>query len=103
MSSIDNELRLALSTGKVQLGSKAAIRELRRGRAKLAILASNCPEETRDTIENYGKLGEVPIMKHPKNSVDLGTLCGKPFPVSAVVINDPGDSKILDLVKNEDA
>jgi ribosomal protein L30E len=31
--------------------------------------------------------------------MDLGTLCGKPFPVSAMVISDPGDSKILDLVK----
>jgi large subunit ribosomal protein L30e len=99
MSSVDQELRLALSTGKVQLGSKAVVRELRRGRAKLAIVSSNCPREARETIDNYGKLSEIPVMEHPKDSVDLGTLCGKPFPVSAMVINDPGDSKILDLVK----
>ena len=99
MSSIDQELRLALSTGKVQLGSKAAVRELRRGRAKLAIVSSNCPREARETINIYGKLSETPVMEHPKDSIDLGTLCGKPFPVSAIVINDPGDSKILDLVK----
>ena len=103
MSSIDNELRLALSTGKVQLGSKVAVRELRRGRARLAIIASNCPPEVRETIENHGKLSNIPVMEHPKNSVDLGILCGKPFPVSVVVINEPGDSKILDLVKEEDA
>ena len=99
MSSIDQELRLALSTGKVQLGSKAAVRELRRGRAKLAIVSSNCPREVKEVIDNYGKLSEIPVMEHPKDSVDLGILCGKPFPVSAMVINDPGDSKILDLVK----
>jgi len=99
MSSIDQELRLALSTGKVQLGSKAAVRELRRGRAKLAIVSSNCPREVKEVIDNYGKLSEIPVMEHPKDSVDLGTLCGKPFPVSVMVINDPGDSKILDLVK----
>jgi large subunit ribosomal protein L30e len=99
MSSVDNELRLALSTGKTQLGSKAAVRELRRGRAKLAILSINCPKEARQTIENYGKLSQVPVMEHPKDSVDLGTLCGKPFPVSAIVITDPGDSRILELVK----
>jgi large subunit ribosomal protein L30e len=99
MSSIDQELRLALSTGKVQLGSKAAVRELRRGRAKLAIVSSNCPRDARETINNYGKLSEIPLMDHLKDSVDLGMLCGKPFPVSAMVILDPGDSKILDLVK----
>ena len=99
MSSIDQELRLALSTGKVQLGSKAAVRELRRGRAKLVIVSSNCPNGMRETINNYGRLSKIPVMEHPKDSADLGTLCGKPFPVSAMVINDPGDSKILDLVK----
>ena len=99
MSSIDQELRLALSTGKVQVGSKAAVRELRRGRAKLAIVSNNCPREVREKIENYGKLSKIPVMEHPKDSIDLGTLCGKPFPVSAMVINEPGDSKILELVK----
>ena len=99
MSSIDHELRLALSTGKVQIGSKVAMRELRKGRAKLAIVSCNCPLKARETIENYGKLSEIPVIEHPKDSVDLGTLCGKPFPVSAMVINEPGDSKILDLVK----
>jgi large subunit ribosomal protein L30e len=99
MSSIDQELRLALSTGKVLIGSKVAVRELRRGRAKLAIVSNNCPQDARETIENYGKLSEIPVMEHPKDSIDLGTLCGKPFPVSAMVINEPGDSKILDLVK----
>jgi len=99
MSSVDQELRLALSTGKVMVGSKAAVRELRRGRAKLAMVASNCPRDARDIIENYGRLSEVPVVEHPKDSIDLGTLCGKPFPVSALVVNDPGDSKILDMVK----
>ena len=99
MSSVDNELRLALSTGKTQLGSKAAVRELRKGRAKLAIVSNNCPREARQVIENYGKLSQVPVMEHPKDSVDLGMLCGKPFPVSAMVITEPGDSRILELVK----
>jgi large subunit ribosomal protein L30e len=102
MSSVDQQLRLALSTGRVQLGSKQAVRELRRGRAKMAILSSNCPKEMKASIENYGKLGNIPIWNHGKDSVDLGVLCGKPYPVSAIVINDPGDSRILDMVKEEE-
>jgi large subunit ribosomal protein L30e len=99
MSSVDHELRLALSTGRVQLGSKTAIREMRRGRARLTIVSSNCPKTKKDTIEHHGKLGDIPVINHGKDSVDLGILCGKPYPVSAICINDPGDSKILDLVK----
>jgi len=90
---------MAINTGGVHLGSKVALREMRRGRARVAILSSNCPEETKETIENYGRLSKIPVIHHPKDSLDLGVLCGKPFPVSTIVINDPGDSKILDIVE----
>ena len=88
---------MAINTGRVHLGSKTAISEIRRGRAKMAILSSNCPEATREKIEVHGKLSGIPVLRHQKDSADLGVLCGKPFPVSAIVINDPGDSKILDM------
>ena len=101
MSSIDHELRLALSTGKVQLGSKTAVREMRRGRARMAILSSNCPAENAEAIETYGRLSEIPVLTHAKDSVDLGVLCGKPYPVSAMVISDPGDSNILKITKED--
>jgi large subunit ribosomal protein L30e len=94
---------MAINTGRVHLGSKVVMRELRRGRAKMAIMSSNSPEEIRERVETYGKLSGIPVLVHSKDSVDLGILCGKPFAVSAIVINDPGDSKILDLVKAEDA
>ena len=90
---------MAINTGRVRLGSKVALREIRRGRALMAILSSNCPEDVREGIENHGKLSGIPVLRHQKDSLDLGVLCGKPFPVSTVVINDPGDSKILDLVE----
>ena len=99
MSSVDHELRMAFRTGRIHLGSKVAIRELRRGRALMAILSSNCPSAIREEIDNYVKLSSVPVLHHQKDSRDLGILCGKPFPVSTIVISDPGDSKILDLAR----
>lgn len=99
MSSVDHELRLALSTGKVQLGSKQAVREMRRARARMAILSSNCPKDKAEAVEQYGKLAKIPVLRHAKDSMDLGVLCGKPYPVSALVINDPGDSRILELTE----
>jgi large subunit ribosomal protein L30e len=66
---------------------------------RMAILSSNCLSKTREEIDNYGKLSSVPVLHHQKDSRDLGILCGKPFPVSTIVISDPGDSKILDLTR----
>jgi len=59
MSSIDPQLRLALSTGRIQLGSKQAVRDLRRGRAKMVIISSNCPVNYREAIEKHGELGKT--------------------------------------------
>lgn len=101
MSSIDHELRLALSTGRVQLGSNTAEREMRRGRARMTVLSSNCPGEKAESIKRHGKLAEIPVLEHTKDSMDLGVLCGKPYPVSAIVINDPGDSRIIDMVEEQ--
>lgn len=100
MSSIDPQLRLALSTGRIQVGSKQAVRDMRSGRAIMAIISSNCPINFRKAIEKHGELGNIPVWHHDKDSVELGMLCGKPYPVSSIVINEPGDSKILDLVKD---
>jgi large subunit ribosomal protein L30e len=99
MSSIDRELRLALSTGRVYIGSKESIQEMRRGRSKLTIISNNCPEKIREKIVNQSKIGRIPVIVHVKDSVDLGIVCGKPYPVSAIVINNPGDSKILEITE----
>lgn len=94
---------MAISTGRIYLGSKVVAREVRRGRGKMVIVSSNCPEVSKERIEAYGRLSDIPIIRHQKDSIELGVLCGKPFPVSAIVINDPGDSRILTLVEKEDA
>jgi len=44
MIDVDNELRLACKTGKVILGSKRTVEEVKWGRARLVIVASNCPK-----------------------------------------------------------
>ncbi len=103
MSVSDQELRMAISTGKVYFGSKMALREVRRGRAKMLILSSNCPADIAERLTEFGAISGIPVIRHMRTSIDLGALCGKPFPVSAIVINEPGDSRILSMVKVADA
>lgn len=100
---LDDELRRAVATGKVLLGTRSVLKEARLGKGKLVILSSNCPKEARERIMELAKLSKIPVIQHDKTGVDLGALCGKPFIVSAMIIKDPGDSKILSLVKSGDA
>jgi large subunit ribosomal protein L30e len=100
MREVEHELRLAFSTGKVQIGSKESIRSLQRNRAKIAIISNNCPKDIKENIKTLGSLGSITVLEHNRDSIELGELCGKPFPVSAIVINEPGDSKILDFIED---
>ncbi len=89
----------AVKTGKVILGSKSTIDATRVGKAKLIILASNCPSNVREDIEYYARLSQIPIYVYHGNSIDLGEICGKVFTVAAMAVREPGDSEILKLAE----
>ncbi len=95
---LETQLKLAMETGKVKLGSNSAIKLLKLGKAKLLIIANNCPENIRKDIEYYASLTETPIYKFKGNNKELASLCKKPFPVSVLTIEDPGESRILEVV-----
>jgi large subunit ribosomal protein L30e len=89
---------MAVKTGKVGFGSKDAIVSTASARAKLIILAKNAREAERDEILHNAKQSEIPVYVFPGSSLDLGAVCEKPFPVSAIVVREPGDSEVLKLV-----
>ncbi|MCS7119824.1 MAG: 50S ribosomal protein L30e [Nitrososphaerota archaeon] len=97
MADLDNSIVMAVKTGKVAFGANSALQGAATGKVKLIILSSNCPQKIRDKIEYCCKLSDIPIVVSPRTSIDLGRLCGKPFPLSAIAIRDPGDSDILEL------
>ena len=100
---INKALRLAVRTGKVLFGSKSALEAAQAGRAKLIILASNCPKITRQDVEYYLKLSNVPFYVYKNSSLDLGAACGKPYPVAVMTLKDVGDSDILKVVEAPNA
>ena len=103
MIDIDKAIATAVKTGKVEFGAKSAIRNAKLGKAKLIILASNCPKNIRADIEYYSKLSKVPIYIYKGTGIDLAVVCGKPFVVSALSIREPGDSEILKVIKSSES
>jgi large subunit ribosomal protein L30e len=92
----EKAIRMAVDTGKVEFGSQRALKLALLGGAKLVIVSSNCPADVLADLRHFTKLSKVHIMDYRGTSVELGTVCGKPFPVSALSVVEQGDSNILE-------
>lgn len=94
-------IRLVVDTGKVELGSDKAKKIALMGGAKLLVIANNIPKSTLADLEHFAKLSNIPILEFAGPSLELGTTCGKPFPVSALTIIEEGNSKILEAISEK--
>jgi large subunit ribosomal protein L30e len=95
---VDRGIRVAVDTGNVTLGSIKSIQGLKLGKGKLVIMAQNCPDDIREDVMHYSRLSEIPVYDYEGTSVELGSVCGKPFVVATLTIKDPGDSNILEVM-----
>ena len=95
-SSLDNELRRLLKTGKVVIGAKRSLDAIRLGKAKGVVLATKLPRYIEDDVLYYAKLSGIKVIRFPGSSYELGTAVGKPFPITTIAIIDPGDSNLLE-------
>jgi len=94
-------IRLAVESGEVEFGSKSSVRDLLLGKTKMAIVAKNAPVEIREDFDKYGKLSHIPVLEFPGTSMELGSICGKPFTVIALSVRREGVSNILDFAKKK--
>jgi large subunit ribosomal protein L30e len=102
MIDVDKAIAAAVKTGKVSFGANAALQNAKTGKAKLIILAANCPKDIKDDIEYYGKISKVPVMTYKGASMDLAMVCNKPFIISALSIRETGDSEILKVIEGNE-
>lgn len=92
---LNRSIRLAVDSGKVTLGSQRTLQHALRGDAKLIVTAKNCPPDVARDLKHYCTLSDVRMLAFDGTSIELGTVCGKPFPVSALSVIEEGDSDIL--------
>ncbi len=96
---LNTSIRTAVDTGKIILGSDRAKKLALLGEAKAIVIAHNCPAVVKQDISHYALLSGVSIIEFTGTSVELGVVCGKPFPVSALSVIEAGNSDILKSVK----
>ncbi|MDD2777276.1 MAG: 50S ribosomal protein L30e [Methanocellales archaeon] len=87
---INRALQVVVKTGKVLMGSNETLEAVKKGTAKLVVLASNCPTHVRAEVET-----KVKTLDYPDTSANLGATCGKPYAIAALAVIDLGESDIL--------
>jgi len=102
MIDVDKAIATVVKTGKVSFGSNTALQNAKTGKAKMIVLAANCPKDIKEQVEYYGKISKVPIMTYKGTSMDLAAVCNKLFIISALSIRETGDSEILKLTESNE-
>jgi large subunit ribosomal protein L30e len=93
--SMNSRLKLVMKSGKAILGYKASVKALRKSKAKMILIASNCPHLRKSEVEYLSMLAKTPVHHYSGDNSALGTACGKFFNCSILAILDAGDSDIL--------
>lgn len=96
---INTRLALVVKSGKFKVGYRQTLDTIRRGRAKLVVIAKNCPPLRKSEIEYYAMLAQTAVHHFHGNNTELGTACGKVFRASTMSVIDAGDSDILTSLK----
>lgn len=61
-----------MKSGKVTLGYKSTLKNLRNGKAQLIFLANNCPAIRKSELEYYAMLCKAKVYPYTGNNVTLG-------------------------------
>lgn len=89
-------LKRAVKAGHAVLGPKKTEQCIRQGRARMIIVAGNCPPDYKTKIAAHENL---PVHTFEGSSRALGTACGKPFPVSTLAIISLGPADIVSIMR----
>lgn len=100
-SRFNTQLRNAIDTGKVSLGTRESTKECLVGNPKLLIVSSTIKETNKKQLEYYAKLLNIPFIEYVENGFELGSVCGKPFSVSSLVVTDFGESSIIEVINQK--
>ncbi|MBN2122005.1 50S ribosomal protein L30e [Candidatus Micrarchaeota archaeon] len=96
---LSSAIRLAVESGKVGFGSRKGIKDLLFGKAKLIVVAGNVPPQLAEDVSRFGKISGIPVVEFPGKSLELGSICAKPFPVSVLAVYEEGVSNIMEFGK----
>jgi large subunit ribosomal protein L30e len=79
-------IQSAIKSNKIIIGYRESIKFIKTNSPKMIIIAKDAPEKIRKEIEDNAKIFEIEVKIFEGSCKDLGTICGKPFPVTTLAI-----------------
>ncbi|MEM3560896.1 MAG: 50S ribosomal protein L30e [Nitrososphaerota archaeon] len=92
------ELKIVQTTGKMILGFRKSLKSIFQKKAKIVLVANNCPENLLIDLISASKVFNIPVIKTELSSIEFGALLNKPFSISVLSIIDEGESNILEAL-----
>ena len=93
----NKEIRRAVDTGKVVFGTKVARKKILAGEGEMVIVSSNMPTNEKETLKQLVTVEGKKFYEFSDTGLVLGSVCGKPFTVSVMLVLEAGKSKVLEL------
>jgi len=79
---IEEMIKRAIKENRVVVGYRRSLKYIRNNVPEVVILAKNAPENIKKVILN----SNVKVVIFDGSSKDLGTICGRPHPITTIVI-----------------
>ena len=83
---IVDDIQSAVKSNMAILGYNESVNYIRSNQPKLVVIANNLPTSLKHEIENNIKVSKTKMEVFDGTSVELGVICGKPFPVSTLIV-----------------
>ena len=100
---LSKEIRRAVDTGKIVFGTKQSEKSILVGKSKLIIVASNAPDLVKESAVHKAAISGTPHLNFDGTGLQLGSICGKPFSILMMSIEDAGKSTIVSAAEKMNA
>ncbi len=97
MVDTNKEIRRAVDTGKVVFGTKQCQKELAKGNGEILIICENMKPTEKEKLKHIAEVAEKKVYEYNASGLVLGSICGKPFVVSSMIVLDKGKSNVTEL------
>lgn len=79
-------LKKELKNENIKFGTKLALKRIKNGNVSKVFIASNCPNEIREEITHYSKLGKIEVYELEETNEEIGFICKKTFSIDIVSV-----------------
>lgn len=82
----NDEIQSGIKSNKAVIGYNEAANYLKTNTPKMIIVSKNLPLSVRKEIEYNAKVSRTKFEVFDGTSRELGVVCGKPFPVTTIIL-----------------